>query len=305
MTFLFTLLSVILFLVFVFNRQFFSTSGILDIELAADFGSFFQGLVGTSAGISASLLIICVFFLQQKQEKISQIENIFYKMLDYHRDNVNSIKVNNYKLWMNDTKEKTDAFVNFKLQIFDCVDMINELNKQLDRKLNRKETADAAYMVFYYGIDKRWLDFTKKLLGNYDGKLPGLILNYVENQKTLTFTDNRPKDIGRTNQNILSVYFRNMYNAIMVIHKSGFLNDAQKKRYVRVLRAQLSNPELVVLFFNLLSGFGRKWDENGIIAKYEFIKNLPSSVCNGYDPKEYYQMEYEEDETDDENWRVE
>lgn len=295
-SFFFTVLSIILFLLFIFNKQFFSTSGILDIELAVSFGSFFQGLVGTTAGISSSLLVICVFFLQQKQEKISQLENIFYKMLDYHRDNINSIIIDNYKLWMDDKKEKAQAFVSFKLQIFDCIDMIKELNTQLDRKLSKMEIADVAYMIFYYGIDKQWFDFTEKLLKNYDEKLPKLIYSFVERQKTKTFTNDQPKDIGKTNQTILSTYFRNMYNAIILIHKSNILNDEQKRQYIRIYRTQLSNPELVVLFFNVLSRFGKKWNENKIITEYEFIKNLPTNSCNGYNPKEYYQMEYEEDE---------
>jgi hypothetical protein len=293
---IFTTLSIILFLVFIFNRQFFSFSGILDIDLATNFGTFFQGLVGTTACISSSLLVICVFLLQQKQEKISQLENIYYKMLDFHRENVNTIIIDNYKLWMKDKKEKAQAFVSFKLQLFDCIDMVSEINDQLNRKLNDKEIVDVAYMIFYYGVDKRWINFMKKLLINYDEKLIQLIFSNVELNKTKTFTNNKPRDLGKTNQTILSTYFRNMYNAIMLIHKSDILNKEQKKKYIRIFRAQLSNPELVIIFFNVLSRFGKKWNENNIIIEYELIKNLPTSTCNGYNPRDYYPMEYEEDE---------
>ena len=294
--FFFTILSIILFFSFIFNKQFFSFSGVLDIDLAINFGTFFQGLVGTTAGISGSLLIICVFLLQQKQEKIAQLENVFFKMIDYHRENVGSIVIDNYKLWVNDKKEKAQAFVSFKLQLFDCLNMVNELNELLENKLNEREMADVAYIIFYYGVDERWKDLSEKLLSNYDNALPKLIANYVESQKTMT--NDKPKDLGKTNQTILSAYFRNMYNAIMLIHKSSILNEEQKRQYIRVYRAQLSNPELVIIFFNVLSRFGKKWNENNIIAKYEFIKNLPTNTCNGYNPKNYYVMEYEEDETD-------
>jgi hypothetical protein len=292
----FMVLSIIFFLIFITNKQFISFTGILDIDLATNFGIFFQGLVGTTAGISSSLLVICVFFLQQKQEKISQLENIYYKMLDFHRENVNSIVIDNYKLWIKDKKRKAQAFVSFKLQLFDCINMVSEINKELNHKLNDKEIIDAAYMVFYYGVDGRWIDFTKKLFARYDENLPQLISLYVNGQKTKTFTDDKPKDIGKTNQTVLSTYFRNMYNAIMLIHNSDILDKEQKKKYIRVYRAQLSNPELVVLFFNVLSRFGKKWNENNIIMEYEFIKNLPTNTCNGFNPKDYYPMEYEEDE---------
>ena len=292
----FTALSILLFIIFIFNRQFLSFSGILDIELATNFGTFFQGLVGTTAGISSSLLVLCVFFMQRKQEDISQLENIYFKMLDFHRENVNSIVIDNYKLWMKDKKEKAQAFVSFKLQLFDCIDMVSDINNKLNKKLSKKEIADVAYMVFYYGVDRQWIGFLEKLLIGYDENLLQLIFSCINTQKTITFTNNNPKDLGKTNQTILSTYFRNMYNAIMLIHKSDILNKEQKKKYIRIFRAQLSNPELVILFFNVLSRFGKKWNENNIIIEYELIKNLPTSTCNGYNPKDYYTMKYEEDE---------
>jgi len=160
----FTTLCVVLFFTFILNRQFFSLSYTLDIELATNFGIFFQGLVGTTAGISGSLLVICVFLLQRKQVKISQLENIYFKMIDYHHDNVKSMSTDNYKLWMNDKKEKAQVFVSFKLQLFECIDMVKELNNFIEIKLNNYEIIDVAYMVFYYGIDERWNELTKNYL---------------------------------------------------------------------------------------------------------------------------------------------
>lgn len=43
-----------------------------------------------------------------------------------------------------------------------------------------------------------------------------------------------------------------MYNAIKFIDEDEFLSDDEKYKYVAIYRAQLSNPELYILFFNLI-----------------------------------------------------
>ena len=65
---------------------------------------------------------------------------------------------------------------------------------------------------------------------------------------------------------------------------------------VKILRAQLSNPELYILFFNLLSRFGTKWREKEYIEKYSFLTNLPMKYTDDYNPKTYFKIDYEEDE---------
>lgn len=65
-----------------------------------------------------------------------------------------------------------------------------------------------------------------------------------------------------------------------------------------MLRAQFSNAELFVLFFNIISRFGKKWIDNTYILKYELIQNLPLGYCNGYNPKVYFEnIHFESDES--------
>lgn len=88
-----------------------------------------------------------------------------------------------------------------------------------------------------------------------------------------------------------------MYNAIKIIDSTKLLDEREKKEYIKILRAQLSNAELYVLFFNLLSRFGKKWVNNEYVSKYEIIQNLPSKYCDGYDPKDYFDtIKYESEE---------
>ena len=59
-------------------------------------------------------------------------------------------------------------------------------------------------------------------------------------------------------------------------------------------RAQLSNPELYILFFNVMSSFGKKWKENNYIVKYKLIKNLPLNYPFPFKANDYFPMKYEE-----------
>ncbi len=107
---------------------------------------------------------------------------------------------------------------------------------------------------------------------------------------------NKTYNLGRTNQTNLSTYFRNLYNAVKMVDNSKFLTYEEKKNLIKIYRAQLSNPELYVFFFNIISRFGKKWKANNYVVKYELIKNLPKDYCEDYEPQSYFAMVYEDDE---------
>lgn len=45
-----------------------------------------------------------------------------------------------------------------------------------------------------------------------------------------------------------------------------------------------------------MSRFGKQWKANNLILEYELLKNLPLNSCNGYNPKDDFLFEYEEEE---------
>ena len=89
-----------------------------------------------------------------------------------------------------------------------------------------------------------------------------------------------------------------MYNAIKLIDNCKMFSEKEKSDYVKMLRAQMSNAELYILFFNVISRFGKKWVEKGYVTKYQLIQNLPSKYCDGYNPKDYFpDVKFEGEET--------
>ena len=73
-----------------------------------------------------------------------------------------------------------------------------------------------------------------------------------------------------------------------------------KYNYVKNLRAQLSNYEQMLLYYNSLSRFGQPWIEiknvilKPYLIKYKMIKNIPLSLADfGIKPEEKFETEIE------------
>jgi len=249
--------------------------------------------IGTFLGFETIILVIISILKQNIENSKSKIENHFFKMLDYHSENVRALTVKHIKNDYNETVLGRRAFVIFRLQLIKLLEIVEKINVELDLKLKKTEIIDIAYISFYYGIDDAWKDFLINKLKRYNKsaeivtKLIFYKIKIIQNEKT---------NIGRTNQTNLSVYFRNMYNAIKFIDRNDVLSQKEKEKYIKIFRAQLSNPELYVIFLNVVSRFGKKWKDNNYIENYEFLKNIPFDYCGKYPPKEFFKMKYEEEE---------
>ena len=289
---IFGLIGITSFFFIIFNESYhFGVSNIIDTGLASEFGDFFGGLIGTIFSILSVFLLIYTILHQNRESQKSALETNFFRMIDYHNQNINQLKVSNLDSNKNDIYEGRRAFVQFKIQIHRLFEIVTQIVEEKEYKLTDKEIADIVYIVFYYGINGSWVSFIESKLERYK-PFHKELANEIQNR----INSNPDLKIGRTNQTNLSTYFRNMYNAIKLVDDSKNLKKEEKRELIKIYRAQLSNPELYVLFFNVLSRFGKKWKENKYITEYEFIKNIPHNYCDGYIPNKYFPMKYEDDE---------
>lgn len=72
----------------------------------------------------------------------------------------------------------------------------------------------------------------------------------------------------------LAHYFRYLYNIFKFIHNSS-VND--KRFYSNLIRAQLSNHELVILFYNCISKYGKE-RFLPLAIEYSLFNNMPVSL---------------------------
>lgn len=78
--------------------------------------------------------------------------------------------------------------------------------------------------------------------------------------------------LWKSYQNDLAHYYRYLYNIIRFINES----DVNKLRYIRILRAQLSDFELLVLFYNGLFPLAAKFKE--YVEFFTLFDNLPKDL---------------------------
>lgn len=286
----FGIIGVIAFFCVLFNSAYFNTSMGIDTELASKFGDFFGGFVGTIFTVISILVVLLTIVQQSIENKKNAVIASFFKMLDYHNENVKQLNIAHIDISKEGKVEGRRAFVVFKIQIHYLIRLVRRINQENNFNYSEKEIADISYIIFFYGIDTNWIKFITNKLNRYENIIQFIHILHDEIKK------DKDLKLGRTNQTSLSSYFRNMYNAIKLIDQDKYLSKREKEQNIKIFRAQLSNPELYVLFFNLISPFGKKWIKEKYITKYEFIKNIPKDYVDGYDPNETFPMEYEEEE---------
>ena len=280
------------FLFIVFNPVYFNTSWTIDTELAADFGGFFGGFVGAMFSILSTLLLIYSISDQFIERQKRWATDNFYKMVEFHNNIVNQLTIPNIDLTKLERSNGRRAFVIFKIQINRLLKVINRLNEQLHWGIQPMQTLHIAYIIFYYGISESWFSFLPdkiKVEEIHKGRILDSIryaIDKIRKEKKLS--------LGGTNQTSLSSYFRNMYNLIKLVDENKFLSQQEKKDLITIYRTQLSNPELYVLFFHIASECGKGL--HIYAKKYELLNDIPKGYCDGYEPKEVYNIKYEFEE---------
>lgn len=73
----------------------------------------------------------------------------------------------------------------------------------------------------------------------------------------------------------LAHYFQTLYNIVKYVDESAAIND--KKKYINLLRAQLSVYELGLIFYNCISDLGRV-KFKPLLVKYSMFKNMPKTI---------------------------
>ena len=251
------------------------------------------GQMGDSYGIFNALFsglaflgVLITLYKQSRDNRKHTVVEQYYQMLDVQQkvlDEINVAQVRKVKQGEPiAVAEGRKAFVEFKIQMKYLVKAVKEVAERNGFDFSDIDIADIAYAVFFYGSSKSWKPFMMEYLKDYPDteRLVDAIIARLDSEKRFI--------LYRPNQNYLSVYFRNMYNAIKLIDNCGLISKEEKKDYVKILRAQLSNAELYILFFNIISRFGKKWVDNEYVTKYQLIQNLPSKYCDGYNPKDYF-----------------
>jgi hypothetical protein len=224
---------------------------------------------------------------QNKQNQIQQFESQFYEMLKLHRENITEMKINGYDFEENKTLKKVEQitegrkiFVTMKTE-FECILSLYCSNRKLT-----KDGFQKCYELFFSGLDM----FEKTHIDEIEfvNNLREARKKHEYPNKSITTNKKRKEFLPSVqlkfnykpfsgHSSRLGHYFRHLYLIVKSIVNSEIIeNYEEKMRYLKILRAQLSNHEQILLFYNWLSDYGSSWeDENhSFFTEYCMIHNL-------------------------------
>ena len=278
--------------------------------------------MGPFIAIIAALLTFVAFWVQY-EANIKQREDIsierqeakFYKMLDIYSAMTNGLEVHGIKgkeAFAELVGEFTFTFFTID-KIFNTIicnstklansstqikALVNEFSA--DRNKYNEYITNLSYNLFFYGKHYVVVDIAhpeKTALGE-EIKKYAFSLNRISGKGTFadyvkggSFEIQVPNSglsapLYEGHSDFLGHYFRHLYQMVkyVALLDETLFDEETKAGYVKLLRAQMSDYEQILLFYNSLTEQGSAWNnkrgehfpsEAGFISRFRLIKNWP------------------------------
>lgn len=306
----------------------------LDFTETGQIGDTIGGTMTPFVAIAAALLTFLAFWVQYKANQtqtlqfkkqaedvtIERFENKFYEAIRLHKENVNEIEISKASSsnFIKGRKSFISMFFEFRFCYAQVKKFIEEYNKKeigFDIE-NEKIINDIAYHIFFMGVgDNSDTLVIKSLSGICEQQFIIDLIGYLstikkerkdaekpieyvvklkDNPNTLVYKANYIPFGGHISR--LGHYFRHLYQTVKIISQQdeNIINAEMKQAYAKILRAQLSDFEQLLLFYNINSTLGNAWikgNEN-FIKEYRMIKNMPVPLADfGIKPNEIFSTE--------------
>jgi uncharacterized protein YjbI with pentapeptide repeats len=221
------------------------------------FGDMFGAANALFSGLAFTGLILAIVF--QKEELTLQ-----RKELQLTR---NELEGQKEELRI---QNETMTLQQFENTFFQMLRLHHEIINGTTISTKKEFTGRDGFNEFLRRLNSYWKICHEQSSGHRYANLRGLeLLNKIY----LEFCNARNHPLGH--------YFRNLYNLIKFIDKSKIQD---KTFYTNLVRAQLSNSELTLLFYNCFSDIGNK-KFKPLVLKYNILKSLDGSAL--FQPREH------------------
>lgn len=203
------------------------------------FGDYIAGVLNPILTFLTLFGVLISIFLQRRELSLTRAE--LERSADALENQISSIELQN-----------------FEATFFQMLNTFNSIVASVD--LIRPETGDKTtgrdcFKVFYTRLSRCFRENSKKSQGKYKAESV-LRLSYFQ------FWKSHSLELGH--------YYRTLFSIFRFLDE----NPLSKPYHAKLLRAQLSDQELLLLFYNCLSKEGRKFEKYAI--KYELFDNLPT-----------------------------
>lgn len=224
--------------IFFFWGQDYDFSSRIEHEVWGTFGDFVGGLIGTILALFSVVLMYTTFASQRELTKQSE-----RTQMQIAAD-------------ANRFHDKVEESNRFNSLFFELLNFYKSLCKDLDSYIEKK--VDEYPVVDYF-------EFFRTSL--YEGFKPGVNIGISRNLSRESYLRFYANESAR-----ISPLFRTLYRIIDLIHNSK-IDDKEKLRYVKIIRAQLNENELFMLRYNCMTPYGEKFIE--YVNLYRLLKHLP------------------------------
>ena len=212
----------------------FTEPGKLDFRNTGQIGDTIGGIMGPFVAIAAAILTFLAFWVQFKA---------------------------------NEQQRKDIALERFESILFELIHVQQDITNNLifvEKKGNNNKVQAQGRDVFQYVYE----DYNFGLDDKYDGSTPIIVgvKTLMQHQDVNRYTD--LKELG-----CLDHYFRHLYRVFKYINDSNVIDDTEKYKYTCMVRASLSQYELIMLFYNCLSSNGCE-NFKPLIETYAIFNNI-------------------------------
>lgn len=306
----------------------------LNFTKTGQIGDTIGGTMTPFIAIAAALLTFLAFWVQYKANQkqtlqfkkqandvtIERFENKFYEAIRLHRENTNEIEISKISLpnYYKGRKVFISMFSEFRFCYAKTKEFIEEYNEKetgFDIK-DEKAIINIAYHIFFMGIGRNSDSLIVKSLAGvcHQEFIIALIknLNTIKEKRRDAKKPIKFEVKLKDNPNVLEYepdyipfgghisrlghYFRHLYQSVKIISEQDdeVFDKEMKRSYAKTLRAQLSDYEQLLLFYNVNSSLGNAWVNGKVnfIKEYRMIKNMPIPLADfGIKPNEIYNSE--------------
>ena len=290
-----------------------------DYSNTGNIGSTINGISSPFLAVLGIIVTFLAFYIQVKANdvqrkinekqrediKLERFENKFYELLRLHKENVNEISIDGYdgkkivrrKAFVSMYKELRYTFFVTK-QEYDKL----RKSKTLQTEYKDVQLLKLAYIFFYTGVGVHSDKISKAMIGQeFDNTLYSTVrdeLNNIErqhksNSNNMMWRELEIEGIGKSklpysyrpfqgHMSRFGHYYRHLFQTVKFVVKQDkeLINDENKLEYLRTLRAQLSDHEQVMLYYNAVVDFGGAWITNKYFTDYKMIHNIPLPLAD-------------------------
>jgi hypothetical protein len=202
-----------------------------------EWGDFFGGVLNPLLTFLTFMGLLITIVIQQTELRESRVE--LKRSADALLEQSESLKKQNFE-------NTFFQMLSIHNQIIDSIDLVSE-----DGKVTRGRDC---FTVFYSRLSKIYRENKSKAKGKHSEAAVVKLTYYL---------------FWKNHQNELGHYFRYLYNLVRFVKESDFSDGP----YLRVVRAQLSDQELLLLFYNCVSQNGGNF--TALVEEFTILDNMP------------------------------